>query len=70
MIDGAKIVCGTPDSATARSARALARMKRVRLWADALWALKKTKRLTPAWRAACTMRQVATPLSSSIDPPD
>ena len=44
-------------------------MKRVRLWADALWALKKTKRSTPASRAACTMRQVATALSSSIDPP-
>ena len=44
-------------------------MKRVRLCADALWALKKTKRSTPARCAACTMRHVATALVSSIEPP-
>jgi hypothetical protein len=43
-------------------------MKRARLWAVALCALKKTKCPTPAWRAASTIRHVAIPLSSSIDP--
>ena len=62
-------VCGTPDSATARSASALARMKRVRLCADALWARRRRSApRRPARRPApcATWRRA---FSSSIDPP-
>src|SRR4051812_25514280 len=51
-----------------RSASALARSNRVRLCVVAPRADMKTKRSTPARSAAPTMRHVAIPLSSSIEP--
>ena len=55
-------------SATACSASAFARKKRARWWVEAPSTEKNTKRSTP-WRcAARTIRQVAIPFSSSIEP--
>ena len=68
MIDEANTIERTLASATACSASALARKKRARWKLDAPRAEKKTKCSTPARSAAWTMRQVAMPLSSSIEP--
>src|SRR4051812_47504504 len=69
MREGARTVARRPEPSTTRSASALARCRRVRLCVVAPSAERKTKRLTPARSAAPTIRQVATPLSSSIEPP-
>ena len=69
MIDGAKIVWVRPDSTSARSATALACSSRARLRVEAPSAEKNTNRRTPAFSAARTSRHVATPASSSIEPP-
>ena len=61
-------MCGTSEALTACSASAFARKKRAREKVDADIAEKKTKRSTPARSAAWTIRHVATPLSSSIEP--
>src|SRR3954452_3030677 len=68
MIDGATTTLSSSLATTASSASALARRNRVRSCALAPSALKKTKRRTPAASAAWTMRHVAMPLSSSIEP--
>jgi hypothetical protein len=62
-------VCSSADSLTARSAIALARSSRERLRVEAPSTEKNTNRRTPARSAARTNRQVATPASSSIEPP-
>ena len=65
----ARTPCARATIHTARSAIALARIRRARLRVDAPSVEKKTNRLTPARSAARTSRQVATPASSSIEPP-
>jgi len=62
-------VYSRPESSTARSAIALARISRARLRVEAPSVEKNTKRCTPARSAAWTRRQVATPANSSIEPP-
>src|SRR3954453_16269334 len=68
MMLGAKTVWAMDEARTASSASALARRKRVRSWVLAPSAEKNTNRSTPARSAASTIRQVAIPLSSSIEP--
>ena len=68
MSEGANTIECSRASLTACSASAFARKKRARWCVEASSAVKNTNLSTPARSAAETIRQVAIPSSSSIEP--